>query len=231
MELSIDTSSSIASLALSRDESVLAELTWRCGQNHSVELIPSIDKLMDMVKVERSSLTGVIVAKGPGSFNGLRVGIATAKGLAYALNIPVVGISTLEVEAFPHLTAGLPVCPVHNAGRGEIAVALFQQQGDRRIRLREEQITTINELAERISQTTIFCGEYSLESASVLKDKLGSKALLISKASTLRRAGFLAELGWTRLKKGDWDDPAILQPLYLRQPPITTPKSRSGVNG
>ncbi|MBF8264321.1 MAG: glycoprotease/HAD-superfamily hydrolase like protein [Dehalococcoidia bacterium] len=109
MELSIDTSSSIASLALTLDEKVLAEITWRCGQNHSVELVPSIDALMVKSAADKSSLTGIIVAKGPGSFNGLRVGIATAKGLAYALKIPVVGISTLQVEAFPHLTSGLPV--------------------------------------------------------------------------------------------------------------------------
>ena len=231
MELSIDTSSSTASLALSQDEAILAELTWHCGQNHSVELLPAINKLMERVRVERSFLTGIIVAKGPGSFNGLRVGMATAKGLAYALKIPVVGISTLEVEAFPHLTAGLPVCPIHNAGRGEIAVALFQRQGDQRIRLWEEQITTISDLVEKITRSTIFCGDITIEQAQILKEKLGSKALLITKASALRRAGFLAELGWTRLKKGDWDDPATLQPLYLRHPPITTPKSRSGVTG
>lgn len=227
MELSIDTSSSTASLALSQDKAILAELTWRCGQNHSVELLPSIDKLMEMVKVERSSLTGVIVAKGPGSFNGLRVGMATAKGLAYALNIPVVGISTLEVEAFPHLTAGLPVCPVHNAGRGEIAAALFQQQGGQRIRLWEEQITNLSEVVGKLTRETIFCGDITIEQAQILKETLGSKALLITNVSALRRAGFLAELGWTRLKKGDWDDPATLQPLYLRHPPITTPKSKT----
>ena len=229
MELSIDTSSAIASLALSRDETILAELTWRCGQNHSVELIPSIHKLMEMVKVERSSLTGIIIAKGPGSFNGLRVGMATAKGLAYALNIPLVGISTLEVEAFPHLTAGPPVCSIHNAGRGEIAVALFQQQGGQRVRLREENITTLSDLVEKITGSTIFCGDITIEQTQILKNRLGLKALLVTKASALRRAGFLAELGWTRLKKGDWDDPATLQPLYLRHPPITTPKSKSGV--
>ena len=70
MELSVDTSSSIASLALSHDEKVLAEITWRCGQNHSVELVPSIDTLLEKVGAERSALTCIIVAKGPGSFNG-----------------------------------------------------------------------------------------------------------------------------------------------------------------
>lgn len=231
MELSIDTSSSIASLALSQDDKVLAELTWRCGQNHSVELVPSIDALMVKSAADRSSLTGIIVAKGPGSFNGLRVGIATAKGLAYALKIPVVGISTLQVEAFPHLTSGLPVCSIHNAGRGEIAVALFQQQGQQGFRLWEEHITTLSEVVSKVTRETIFCGEITIEQTQILRDKLGTKALFVSKASSLRRAGFLAELGWDRLQKGDSDDPVTLQPLYLRLPPITTPKSRSGVTG
>ena len=231
MELSIDTSSSIASLALSLDEKLLAEITWRCGQNHSVELVPSIDALMVKSAVDRSVLTGIIVARGPGSFNGLRVGIATAKGLAYALKIPVVGISTLQVEAFPHLTSGLPVCPIHNAGRGEIAVALFQRQGQQSFRLWEEHITTLSEVVSKVTRETIFCGEITIEQTQILRDKLGTKALFVSKASSLRRAGFLAELGWDRLQKGDSDDPVTLQPLYLRLPPITTPKSKSGVTG
>jgi len=101
MELAIDTSTSIASIALSKEGEIISEFTWQAGQNHSVELMPHIVYLLHQAKVDFKDLSGVIVAKGPGQFNGIRVGMAVAKGLSFALSIPIVGISTLEVEAFP----------------------------------------------------------------------------------------------------------------------------------
>ncbi|MBI4288917.1 MAG: tRNA (adenosine(37)-N6)-threonylcarbamoyltransferase complex dimerization subunit type 1 TsaB [Chloroflexi bacterium] len=231
MELAIDTSTFFASVALAREGVVTAELTWRCGQNHTVELLPAIDLVLGQVKEPKSSIMGVIVARGPGSFNGLRVGIATAKGLGYALGIPVVGMSTLEVEAFPHLETGLPVCAVHNAGRGEVAAALFREVSGQRLRVWEEQILSPRDLVNRIDEKTVFCGEIPADLAAMLKDVLGPLAAVVVGASALRRAGFLAELGWSRLHRGDHDDLAALQPLYLRRPPITIPKSKTGVTG
>ena len=85
-----------------------------------------------------------------GSFNGLRVGMSTAKGLAFALSIPLVGISTLELEAYPYAATGLPVCPMLSAGRGEIAAALFQSTRGRWRRLVDEHITTIEKAMKQI---------------------------------------------------------------------------------
>lgn len=224
MELSIDTSTEIASIALSHQGKVRAELTWHCGHNHTVELVPSLLRLLEQSKVVLKELDGVIVAKGPGSFNGLRVGMSTAKGLAYALEIPLVSIGTLEVEALQYASSGLPICPVFNAGRGEIATALFQsQQGEWR-QIVKEHITTVDELCSEITGRTIFCGRITPEVASGLRQHLGEHAVIPDTAALLRRAGFLAELGWRRLKVGDYDDVATLQPLYLRKPKITTRK-------
>jgi len=96
MELAIDTSSNIVSVALSHNGEILASLTWQTTQNHTIELLPNLVYLLQRVKVELDSIGAIIVAKGPGRFNGLRVGISTAKGLASALNIPLLGVSTLE---------------------------------------------------------------------------------------------------------------------------------------
>src|SRR4030043_1471984 len=127
MELAIDSSTDSCSIGLSHQGETIAELTWHSGQNHTVELVPNIVRLLNQTKISTQSLRAVFVAKGPGSFNGLRIGISTAKGLAFALSIPLVGISTLEVEAYPFAFTKLPLCPIHNAGRGEIATALYQQ--------------------------------------------------------------------------------------------------------
>jgi len=226
MQLAIDTSTDTASVALVQDGEVLAELTWRSGQNHTVELLPQLAHLLNQAKLNLQSTSGIIVAKGPGSFNGLRVGISTAKGLAFSLGIPIVSIGTLEVEAYQHAEIGLPICPIFNAGRGEIATAMYQRQDNEWRQLATEHITTVEALYSQITTKTIFCGEFIPIIASLLRKQLEERAVIPTAAFRLRRASFLAELGLQRLKVGDYDNPATLQPIYLRRPPITQPKHR-----
>ena len=226
MLLAIDTSTNTASLALVKDSQVLAELTWWCGQNHTVELLPQLTHLLAQTKSSLQSISGIIVASGPGSFNGLRVGISTAKGLAFSLGIPVVGIGTLEVEAYQHAETGLPICPIFNAGRGEIATAIYQKKYNKWLKLAAEHITTVEALCSRTTTKTIFCGEFLPSIATQLRERLKQRAIIPSPATTLRRASFLAELGQKQLEAGNYDNPATLQPIYLRRPPITKPKHR-----
>ncbi len=221
MELAIDTSTETASIALSSEGGVVAELTWNAGRNHTAELLPNLVYLLHQAKSNLEDIDGLIVAKGPGSFNGLRVGMSVAKGFALALGLPLVGISTLEVEAFPHAVTALPICPILNAGRGEIATALFQVRRGKWRRLLEEHITTLDGLLPEIKGRTIFCGKIPHEVALQIEERLGDKAMVIEGAGVLRRAGYLAELGWRRLKEGDFDHSPTLQPLYLRRPAIT----------
>jgi len=222
MELSIDTSSETASIALSKCGDVIAELTWRSGYNHGVELLPNVDHLMD--GIDRSRIDAVIVAIGPGSFNGIRVGLATAKGLAVSFNSSIVGISTLEVEAYRHALHREPVCPIFNAGRGEIATALFQNRDARWQRLMDEHITTLDELCAKLKTKTVFCGQISEEIAAEITGHMEDRAIVARGAHLLRRAGYLAELGWRRISNGDTDNLDRLQPLYLRKPAITEKK-------
>ena len=226
MQLAIDTSTDTASLALVQDNEVLAELTWHCGQNHTTQLLPHLAHLLNQTKLNLQSASGIIIAKGPGRFDGLRVGISTAKGLAFSLSIPIVGISTLEVEAYQHAETGLPICPVFNASRGEIATAIYQTKHNEWCQLIAEHITTVEALCSQITTKTIFCGEFIPSIATQLRKELTEKAIIPPSAARLRRASFLAELGLKRLIAGDYDNPATLQPLYLRRPLITKPKHR-----
>ena len=224
MLLAIDTSTDTASLALVQDSQVIAELTWHCEQNHSVELLPRLADLLGRSKSTIQSINGIVVAKGPGSFNGLRVGVSTAKGLAFSLGIPIVGISTLEVEAYQHAETNLPICPIFNAGRGEIATAIYQMEDNEWCQIVGEHITTVETLCSQITTKTLFCGEFTDAIAGELKKRLKRKAIISSSTARLRRAGFLAELGQQRLAAGNYDNPATLHPLYLRRPPITKRK-------
>ncbi len=224
MQLAIDTSTNTASLALVSDSEILAELSWRCGQNHSTTLLPYLTLLLNQTSSGLDSLDAIIVAQGPGSFNGLRVGISTAKGLAYSLGIPVVGISTLAASAYQHAETDLPVCPVFNAGRGEIATAIYQMKGSKWQPIISEHITNIESLCARIDTKTLFCGELTLATSDLLRKLLKQKAVIASPAASFRRAGFLAELGQRQIEAGKLDTPTSLQPIYLRRPHITKPR-------
>jgi tRNA threonylcarbamoyl adenosine modification protein YeaZ len=224
MILAIDTSTDNASLALVQDGRALAEANWHCEQNHTVELLPRLVSLLDEAKAGIDSIGGVIVARGPGSFNGLRVGISTAKGLAFSLGVPLIGVSSLEVVAYGHAETGLPVCPIFNAGRGEIATAIYQRKDDNWHQVVAEHITTLEALCSAITTKTVFCGEFIPQIAKELKKKLKEKAVIA--AADPPRARLLAELGEQRFKAGDYDSPASLQPLYLRRPAITQAKHR-----
>ena len=224
MQLAIDTSTDSASLALAQAGEILAELTWHCGQNHTTTLLAYLANLLSQTGLGTSSIEAIFVARGPGSFNGLRVGISTAKGLAYSLGIPIVGISTLAVAAYQHAETGLPVCPIFKAGRGEIATAIYQMKRGSWQQIIGEHITTIEALCAQIATKTIFCGDLTTTTSDQLKEHLKQKAIVASPVARLRRAGFLVELGQERLATGDFDDPATLSPIYLRRPHITRPK-------
>ncbi len=128
MLLAIDTSTDTASLALAQHETVLAELTWRAKQNHTTQLLPNLNYLFSITGANAKLLRAIIVAQGPGSFNGLRVGVSAAKGLAFSLKIPIVGINSLEMAAYQYAETGLPVCAIFNAGRSEVATATYRKK-------------------------------------------------------------------------------------------------------
>ena len=197
-------------------------MTWRCGLNHTIELYPHLDFLVKSARVDLKQLDCVIVALGPGSFNGLRVGVSAAKGLALGLNIPIIGIGTLESTAYQHAATRLPICVVQSAGREEIAAALYQLKPRKGwTEIKAEHITTPAVLASTIKETTLFCGEIKPALTLQLKKLIKSKAIILAPAAQLRRATYLAELGLQRRIAGNFDNLSILQPIYLRRPPIT----------
>ncbi len=225
MELAIDTSSNMVGVALSHEGEVLASLNWRTVQNHTVELLPNIVGLLQRAQVELNSLEAVIVAKGPGSFNGLRVGISTAEGLAFALGVPLLGVSTLEAEAYRFAFTGLPLRSIHRAGRQEIATALYRQKGSEWRCLEAENLSTVEAVCRRTRQRTLFCGEIPANVADELQQSLGKRALICPSAAVCRAAS-LAMLGWRKLRSGEHDASGVVQPLYLRPPHITKPREK-----
>ena len=226
MYLAIDTSTPLVGVALADKHDVTSEDTWRCIQNHSVELLPHIAAMMKKAGVDVKDLDGIIVAKGPGGFNGLRVGMGTAKGLAYSLSVPIVGISTLSAAAFQYAAPGLPVCAVLPAGRSEIAWAIYREVQGEWENTVPETISSPEDLYVYVNSPTFFAGELDETLLEEIRSRLGE--FLKSPSGPVKtRVHALAQLGMEQIAKGHLDDVATLQPLYLRRPPITEPKSNT----
>ncbi|HEU4758607.1 MAG TPA: tRNA (adenosine(37)-N6)-threonylcarbamoyltransferase complex dimerization subunit type 1 TsaB [Dehalococcoidia bacterium] len=221
MELSLDTASELASVALSQEGRLLAEITWRCRRNHTVELLPTIEKLLAQTGAAKDDLTAVFVCTGPGMYTGLRVGISTAKGLTVGLGLPVVGAGRLELDAYPHAAFPGPIVAVHRAGRGELAWAAYRAGPWRE--LSKPRLSLPEALARRVLRRTLFVGEVDENLAALLREASSGRAVIASPAASVRRAAALAELAFTRLSDGLSDDVRLLRPIYLR-PPATGPQ-------
>ena len=176
MELSIDTASELASIALSREGSLVSDVAWRCERNHTVELLPRIEQRLDEAGVEKTNLSAVFVSIGPGMYTGLRVGVSVAQGLARALQIPAIGVGRLELDAYPHRDFDGPVVAVHRAGRGELAWAAYQAGPWREVS--PPRLSAPDGLAGAVKEGTLVAGE--------IDDKLS--ALLEGRDVTVRGA-------------------------------------------
>jgi len=217
MLIAIDTATDQASLALHDGFRVRAEQTWEARRRQTSELSPRLAAAMEQVNLLPKKIRGVTVTTGPGSFTGLRIGMSVAKGLAMAQNLPLIGIPTLDVVASAQGRDRRRLAAVLQAGRKRISIAFYRWQfGGWQVQ-EEPRLTTWANLAEEIDEPTLFCGEVDQAGADVLA-QLGDRAVLLPAAWRLRRAGFLAELGWQRLNQGKVDDPATLTPIYLKHP-------------
>lgn len=222
MLLAIDTSTRYAGVVLADEERVVASRTWHSGVNHTAELMPAVIQLLQDRGIAVGDLDAVAVALGPGGFSALRVGISVAKGLSVAGVTPIIGVGSLDLEAFPFFGSGLPVCALLESGRTEAASALFGANGRR---FREDRVATEADLMEEIHETTLFCGEGVARWESEIRGGLGLKAVICSPTPAVR-VWSLAALARQRLSGGQVDDLATLEPEYLRMPSIGSPKQR-----
>lgn len=240
-DLGIDTASAEASVAVLRGDDLLAERRWTLETTFSQELLAAIDALLREAGVSRDAIASIAVDAGPGGYSGLRTGVATAQGLALALDIPLAGVGRLEAQAYPHLAGGRPVVAVHDPGRGQIAWAAYAQgrppdaQGrspDAQGRPAPETLTapridSAEDCVASAPPNALWCGE--------LTDALRTALAAAGRASeaqpppdNTRRAADLARL--TRLHNAH-GDPAEVDVVYLRPPNITKPRARAGPRG
>lgn len=224
--LALDTSGSTASVAVYA-ERVLAETSWHSGRRHSAQLLPEIDHVLRLAEVDKHQLSGIAVARGPGSYSGLRVGISTAMALALSLEVDLVQVPTLDVMAWA--VAGGRVGPrsiraAIDVGRGHFATARLRprlQPGLHPIEGHVEHETEIESLAlpalldRAAAEGAVLVVDLDPETRRQATEQSGSRIDWASPAGSLRRAGFLAELAAGKFRRGELVGAASVEPIYM----------------
>lgn len=216
--LAIDTATRWTALALHDGRQIVAEQGWRSKYTQTVELTPAIDHLLATAAINPADLRAIAVATGPGSYTSLRVGMAVAKGISMAHQIPLVGVPTLDIiaAAIGLRTGSLVV--VIEAGRKRVIAGTYRWQEKKGWQASEKPIIeTWETLLFHLETSTTFAGEISPDAAKLIR---ASKKpfFLVPAAASVRRAGYLAEIGWQRVRQGLVDDALFLAPIYLRDP-------------
>jgi tRNA threonylcarbamoyladenosine biosynthesis protein TsaB len=214
MLLAIDTSTQTIGIALYRDPIVIGEMLWKSKNHHTVELTTAVDQLMKRCAVKPEDLSQLVVALGPGTFTGLRIGLAFAKGLALSLHIPIIGIPTFDYLAATQPLSEFPMAVVLPAGRTRLAVGWYSVKDSKWESSSIPVVMTPEELSETIQSPTLICGEMTTEDRQTLGRKW-KNARVSSPAISVRHPAMLAELGWLRWQAGQRDDPVSLSPIYL----------------
>ena len=213
MLLAVDTSNEWMGLAVYDGEQVVGERAWKSGQHHTVELAPAIQELMASCNLTMKDISAVGVAIGPGSFTSLRVGLALAKGIVFARNIPLIGIQTLDILARAQPESNLPLAVAIQAGRGRYALGWYKNiegvwQADGPAR-----VVPAQAIKDEVANPSLVCGEFTGEVRQ--KIELNQNAQLTSPEDSQRKPAMLAKLAWARFQNGDVDDAASLAPIYL----------------
>lgn len=217
MLLAIDTSTVLTGLACYDQCGLLGESVWQSGRNHTAQLLPQLDMLLRHLERGADELKAVAVARGPGSWSGLRAGMSLAKGIALAGGLVLLGIGTLDAIAYQHQYAAMPIYPLIRLGRDRFATAKFDY-ADAQQRLGDYTSVSLADLCARVEQKTLFCGDIDAEVQTWIRDNVGEDACFPTPAVNLRRPGYLAELAWQRLAAGESDNLAQLEPFYLGEP-------------
>lgn len=218
--LGIDTSTKFCNLSLIEDEDIIIEYTINgLKKKHSSILVPAIEDLLKMIDLKMEEINGIAVSVGPGSFTGLRVGLAVAKGLSYTCSLPLLGITTLDAMAFPLKEIPYLICPLLESKKDEIYDAVFRG-GDDLHRVMDYKCEDIQSLLARLSplkEKIIFLGDGIKKYREIIKEKIGKDVLFVDSQLNLPVATSIAFLGLNKLKKGEEDDVSTLSPFYLRK--------------
>lgn len=213
--LAIDTSNQVMSTAVLNGEQLIAEYTTNVKKNHSIALMPAVEKVLKEAGLSPEDLNKIVVARGPGSYTGVRIGVTTAKTMAWTLNIPVVGVSSLEAAAFNGLYFPGLICSFFDARRGRVFAGVYQPEDGELNKVLDEQNVLFTDWLEELKhqqEKVLFIGnDFSLHRENIM-ECLGDQAVIAEPYYHIPRAAVLGYIGKDR------DEEVIhsFTPNYLR---------------
>lgn len=221
--LALDSSGLVASVAILEDDVMVAEYSLCYKKTHSQTLIPMLDEIKKMTDTDLSSIDAIAVTKGPGSFTGLRIGAATAKGLGLALNCPLLPVPTVDALAYNMYGSGGLVCPLMDARRNQVYTGIyrFEKQNEHyeMICIKEQCAVSVDEILQEINSLSlevVFLGDGVPAYQDVIKKMCHVNYSFAPAGYNRQRAGNVALLGMAAYRRGLYIAPREMEPEYLR---------------
>lgn len=214
--LTVQTATPAGSIALTEGETLLGEFCLNVRRTHNDWLMEAIDSLLDNAGLQASDLDGFAVVVGPGAFTGLRVGMATVKGLALGTGRPIVGVSSLQTLALQAPYARMPVCALLDARKQEVYAGMFSWETGWPEALSDEQVVRPEALLTGLKGDILFIGDGAQTYRSLIVRQLGAQAHFVPAVSSLPRAASAALLALREWENGHQKSPEELAPCYIR---------------
>ena len=217
--LGIDTSSMAASVAVIEDNKLMCEYTINTKKTHSQKLMPMIENMLGLSDLNVREIDAIAVCEGPGSFTGLRIGMATAKAIAHVNDIPVIGVNSLEALAANMNLCDKKICSILDAQRNQVYTGRYQYEGTKLVEIKEIGIQQIDELLEELAQS----GEQWIlvgEAVYKYEDKIReiSNIEIPAASNNVTKAGSLCSVAKVKFDEGkDIFDCYTVNPLYIRK--------------
>lgn len=217
--LAIDSSGLVATVAILEDESMLAEYTLNYKKTHSQTLLPMLDEIVKQTDFDLETVDAIAVASGPGSFTGLRIGSATAKGLGLALNKPIIPVPTLDALAYNLWGVADLVCPMMDARRNQVYTGLYEFSEDKMNVLVPQEAVSIEEILEKVNEmgrSVIFLGDGVPVQKETIQNTLKVPYRFGPAHMARQRAGALGTLAFSYYDAGKTEHARDHKPEYLR---------------
>lgn len=216
--LGIETSTTTGSVAVVSEDGVIAQYSLNIEVTHSERLMSTVDRVLSDTGLTIADMDGYAIAIGPGSFTGLRIGLAAVKGLALVTGKPVAPVPTLQALAWNLPYAAYPICPMLDARKNEVYAAMYRFEGTALVHVMAEAVLSLSQLSGRISGNTLFTGEASHLFRNEIVNLFGDRALFAPRATMLPSAATVAEIGLGIIKSGKQADLDSVTPMYIRRP-------------
>ena len=218
--LVLDSSGLVASVALLEDERLIAEYTTGNKLTHSQTLLPMLDEIIRRTTFDMEDVDAIAVAMGPGSFAGLRIGAATAKGLGLALDKPVIPVPTVDGLAYQLFGVSSLICPMMDARRKQVYTGFYRFHGDQMEVVKEQCAQSVQDTLEQLKaygEPVIFLGDGVPVYRKEIEEAMGADAVFAPAHANRQRAGAVGALAEVYYRKGIWQSADAFAPEYLRK--------------